>query len=120
MTSEHVFPTRLPAGASVLRRNCDVLRTITNLSDELNMVCVRVGIEVIWSHVLLGRCSIQLLGPIGIPVVKTRYHDTCILCEHDVEIQCVELPLEERRTLTQTEPVRSGNVIFVAGEAHQA
>jgi hypothetical protein len=56
------IPYKVVTGASVLRQNCDVLQTITNLSDELNMVCVRVGIEVIWSHVLLGAAvQLQLL-----------------------------------------------------------
>jgi hypothetical protein len=96
MTSEHVFLQGCQRG----HRYCAAtvtFWTITNLSDELNMVCVRVGIEVIWSHVLLGRCSTQLLGPIGIPVVKTSIWYVHSL-RHDVEIQC-ELPLEERRAL---------------------
>ena len=117
MTSEAVFSTRIPAGASVLARNCDVLRRITNTSDKLNMVCIRIGIEMIWNHVLHGHCSVELLGPVGIPVLKTQYHDTCILCEHDVAVQSVQLPIDTRKELAQTEPLHSGNVLFEAGEA---
>jgi hypothetical protein len=57
----------------------DVLRSITNSSDELNMVCIRIGTEIVWTHVLHSQCTVELLGPVGIPVVKTQYH-TCILC----------------------------------------
>jgi hypothetical protein len=117
MASEVVFSTRLSAGASTLLRNCDVLRSITNSSDELNMVCIRIGTEIVWTHVLHSQCTVELLGPVGIPVVKTQYHDTCILCEHDVDVQCVQLPKNKRKELAQTEPLYSGDIMFVAGEA---
>jgi hypothetical protein len=119
MSSEVVFTERVPAGATVLQRNCDVLRTIANPSGRVNTVCVRIGLEIIWSHVLCGRDAIQLLGPVGIPVVKTQDHDTCVLCEHPVDVQCAKLPPDDRKALAQTEPVRSGDVVFASGEAHR-
>ena len=62
-------------------------------------------------------CTIQLLGDLGIPVVKTQSHDTHVLCEHAVHVRCVQLPPESRRALAQTEPVYSGDIEFIAGEA---
>jgi hypothetical protein len=117
LTEECVFPTRIPAGATTLRRDCDLLRSVTNTSDKLNSVCIRIGTELVWSAVMHDRCTMQLLGDLGIPVIKTQFHDTHILCEHDIDIQSVNLPLQKRRELAQMEPVHSGNIAFVAGEA---
>jgi hypothetical protein len=98
-----------------LSRNCDVLRSITNSSDELNMVCIRIGTEIVWTHVLHSQCTVELLGPVGIPLSRLST-DTCIL-QHDVDVQCVQLPKDMRKELAQTEPLYSGDIMFVAGEA---
>lgn len=114
---EHAFTTRVPAGSTTLKRDCDLIRSVTNVSEMPNSVCIRIGIELVWSAVLLGGCTLQLLGEMGIPVIRTEFHNTTILCEHDVDLEKVLLPLATRRDIAQMETVISGNIAFVAGEA---
>jgi hypothetical protein len=62
------------------------------------MVCIRIG--TVWTHVL--PYSVELLGPVGIPLSRLST-TTCIL-EHDVDVQCAVTEGHEKRTC-KTEPL---------------
>jgi hypothetical protein len=79
------------------------------------MVCIRIGTEIVGPMFYIVSVQLNYWD-----LLASRCQDsvpTHAFCEHDVDVQCVQLPKDMRKELAQTEPLYSGDIMFVAGEA---
>jgi hypothetical protein len=116
MASEVVF-----YGLSGHQR-CHVIVTFSEALHEFirqaqHGLYIRIGTEIVWTHVLHGQCTVELLGPVGIHVVKTPVPRHTFSAEHDVDVNAVQLPGHERTA--ELNRLYSGDIMFVAGRRDQ-
>ena len=109
------FETNVAAGATILRRNCDLITHVTNNSEYTNRVQLFVGMTEVLDVELPAKTKVPIVGDPGVPMVKLAYRELVIQCQRPACVTCINLPIEERQILAQTEPMYVGAFKFSQG-----